>query len=320
VAQWDLRGAELEAYTSTVAEPPDFDVFWERSLAGGPPGLRLDRVDTGLTAIDTWDATFDGFGGHPIRGWLHLPVGGAGGPLLPAVVQFQGYNGGRGLPHEHVLWALAGYAHFVTDTRGQGSGWTVGDTPDPAGSGPAQPGFLTRGVEHPDGHFYRRVFTDAAHAVAALRTHDAVDPQRIAVAGASQGGGIALAAAALVEGVSAVLVDVPFLCDIPRAVEITDTDPYAEVTRYLRAHRGARERTLATLAYFDGVHFARRAKAPALFSVALMDTICPPSTVYAAYNAYGGPKQIDVYPDDEHEGGGAAHQVRQLGWLRSLTP
>jgi cephalosporin-C deacetylase len=141
----------------------------------------------------------------------------------------------------------------------------------------------------------------------------------VAVAGASQGGGIALAAGALAPGVSAVLADVPFLCHIARAAEISDTDPYAEVTRYLRAHRDARERTLATLSYFDGVNFARRATAPALFSVALMDTTCPPSTVYAAYNAYAGPKQIDVYPDDEHEGGGAAHQVRQLAWLRSLT-
>ena len=61
---------------------------------------------------------------------------------------------------------------------------------------------------------------------------------------------------------------------------------------------------------------ARRATAPGLFSVALMDEICPPSTVFAAYNAYGGPKEIAVYPYNDHEGGGPFHEVAQLRWLR----
>jgi cephalosporin-C deacetylase len=73
--------------------------------------------------------------------------------------------------------------------------------------------------------------------------------------------------------------DVPFLCHFERAVDISDTDPYAEITRYLSVHRGAVRQTFATLSYFDGVNFARRAAAPALFSVALMDQTCPPSTV-----------------------------------------
>ena len=67
----------------------------------------------------------------------------------PGVVQYQGYNGGRGLPHEHVFWASAGYAHLVVDTRGQGSGWTTGAHRRPGRAGPAQPGFLTRGDRGP---------------------------------------------------------------------------------------------------------------------------------------------------------------------------
>jgi cephalosporin-C deacetylase len=266
--------------------------------------------------VRSFDVTFNGFGGHPIRGWLHLPASTEPAERLAAVVQFQGYNGGRGLVHEHLFWALAGYAHFVMDTRGQGSGWSVGATPDPVGSDPSHPGFMTRGIRAPDAHFYRRVFADAVRAVEAVRSHNSVDPNRVAIVGSSQGGGIALATSALVPDVAAVMSDVPFLCSIARGVEISDSDPYNEVVRYLRVHRDAREQALATLSYFDGAVFSRRARAPALFSVALMDTICPPSTVFAAYNAYTGPKEIVVYPDNDHEGGGPVHQARQLRWLR----
>ena len=318
---WDLSLAELEQYSPTVEEPADFDEFWAETIEETRRhdlGLRLASVETMLTAVESWDVTFNGFGGHPIRAWLHLPAGTTTDRRLPAVVQYQGYNGGRGLVHEHLLWALAGYAHLVTDTRGQGSGWTVGDTPDPVGSAPAQPGFTTRGIGDPRDHFYRRVFADAVRAVEAVCSHGAVDPGRVAVTGASQGGGVALAVAALAQETTALMCDVPFLCHIARGVELATADPYAEVTRYLRAHRDAREQAFRTLSYVDGVAFARRAQVPALFSVGLMDPICPPSTVYAAYNAYAGPKQIATYPENEHEGGGAAHLTRQLQWLPTV--
>jgi cephalosporin-C deacetylase len=49
-----------------------------------------------------------------------------------------------------------------------------------------------------------------------------------------------------------------------------------------------------------------------------MDPVCPPSTVCAAYNAYSGPKEIRVYPFNEHEGGQAFHEAEQLRWLHDL--
>jgi cephalosporin-C deacetylase len=234
------------------------------------------------------------------------------------VVQYQGYNGGRGLAHEHVFWATAGYAHLVVDTRGQGSGWTIGATSDPTGSPPAQPGFLTRGIEDPGTYYYRRVYTDGVRALEVLRGHELVDPARVAVAGASQGGGISLAVAALAPAsVAAVLCDVPFLCDFRRAAAVAQAEPYLELVRYLRAHRDRVESTFAALDYFDGAVLARLATSPALFSVALMDEICPPTTVFAAYNAYAGPKEIEVYEFNDHEGGEAFQRTRQLAWLES---
>src|SRR5690606_32709852 len=139
----------------------------------------LRPVENGLVAVETFDVTFPGYAGHPIRAWLHLPAEPLRSGPLPGVVQYQGYNGGRGLPHEHVFWATAGYAQLVVDPRGQGSGWTTGATGDPGGSGPSQPGYLTRGVEHRDGYYYRRAHADACRAVAVLHEHDAVDRGRV---------------------------------------------------------------------------------------------------------------------------------------------
>ena len=78
------------------------------------------------------------------------------------------------------------------------------------------------------------------------------------------------------------------------------------------------ETVFRTLSYFDGVNFAARAKAKALFSVGLMDDICPPSTVYAAYNHYSGDKEIAVYNYNNHEGGGPFQLRKQAQFLRDL--
>ncbi|KPC72196.1 acetyl xylan esterase, partial [Thermoactinomyces vulgaris] len=75
------------------------------------------------------------------------------------------------------------------------------------------------------------------------------------------------------------------------------------------------ERAFATLDYFDGVNFAARGTAPALYSVALMDDVCPPSTVFAAYNRWQGEKQITVWPWNGHEGGGILQRAEQLKFL-----
>ncbi|GAA5038650.1 acetylxylan esterase [Microbacterium fluvii] len=319
--RFDLSPAELETYAPDVREPADFDDFWSTTLTEA----RAHGDDVTVVAeaspfrtLEVFDVTFPGFAGDPIKAWLTLPVG-IDGPL-PAVVEYNGYGGGRGLPVERLGWASAGYAHLFMDTRGQGSMWgSGGDTPDPHGTGPSSTGFMTRGIESPADYYYRRVFTDAVRAVDAVRQLPGIDTEHIAVVGGSQGGGIALAAGALADGVTAVLTDVPFLCHFERAVGMTGGDPYQEVVRYLSVHRGAEDRVFETLSYFDGVNMARRATAPALFSVGLLDPICPPSTVYAAFNHYAGAtKQIAVYPHNEHEGGQSHQWLRQTEFVTSV--
>lgn len=315
--RFDLPLEELRAYSPEVAEPSDFDSFWSRTIsearaAGWAP--RVERVKSALTGVEVHGVEFAGFAGDPIRAWYLVPSNSAG--RLAAVVEFAGYGSGRGRPHERLSWVNSGYAYLLMDTRGQGSRWgSGGDTADPHGTGPSVPGYMTRGIESPDTYFYRRVFTDAVRAIDAIRGFERVDPERIAVTGGSQGGGIALAVAGLVPDLAAAMPDVPFLSHFERAVGLTDEDPYQEIVRYLAVERDAVEGTFQTLSYFDGVNFAKRSTAPGLFSVALLDPVCPPSTVFAASNAYAGGADIEVYRFNQHEGGGGIHWERQATWL-----
>jgi cephalosporin-C deacetylase len=319
VARTDLTIEELIDYRPTVAEPADFDDFWDETLSEARAvdlDVRLEPVETPYRTVDICDASFRGFAGDRINAWLLSPRD--EGPR-PAVVEFVGYNGGRDVPGAQLALASAGYTHLIVDTRGQGSGWGGGGaTGDSYGSGPQAPGFMTKGIEDPKSYYYRRVFVDAVRAIEAIRGLPDVDATKVAVQGISQGGGITLAVAGLVQDIVAVMPDVPFLCHFRRAVDICDQDPYMEITRYLAVHRGAADTTFNTLSYFDGVNFAQRASVPALFSVALMDKICPPSTVYAAYHAYGGPKEIVVYSFNDHEGGLSHQRLAQIKWLNRL--
>lgn len=318
---FDLPLEQLQTYKPPRVEPADFDAFWTATLAETrqhPLDARFVPVDAGLKLVETIDLTFNGFAGQPIKGWLLLPKERSG--PLPCVVEFIGYGGGRGQPLDWLSYSVAGYAHLIMDTRGQGSTWRKGDTPDPepADTNPHHPGFMTRGVLSPQTYYYRRVFTDGVRAVEAARSHPAVDGDRIAITGSSQGGGISLAVGGLAPDLAAVLPDVPFLCHYRVATEIVDSEPYGEIVRYCKVHRDKIEQVFATLSYFDGVNFAVRSSAPGLFSTALMDQTCPPRTVFAAYNHYAGPKQIKVWPYNEHEGGQTDQTMEKLRFLAAL--
>ncbi|WP_026459833.1 acetylxylan esterase [Schaalia suimastitidis] len=325
--RFDMELSELENYRPVVTEPHDLDEFWAATLAENPfdaNAISVVEAEHPLVTVKVWDVTFPGYAGDAVRAWLTVPANAT--EPLPAVVQYNGYGGGRGLSHEHLEWASAGFAHLFMDTRGQGGTWgSGGDTADPHGGGSADQGYMTRGIEDPHTHYYRRLYVDAHHCVEAAANLPQVDASRIAVQGISQGGALTIAAAALNHRVIAAMPDVPFMCHFERAVGMTDAFPYQEIVRYLSVFRGREQQVLSTLSYFDGVLLGARAAAPALFSTALLDTVCPPSTVFAARNWWASRSgvqmerpQIRVYPHNGHEGGQGYQWREQVAWLKDL--
>lgn len=311
---YDLPLDQLRRYRTTTEEPAGLDDWWAGRLAAARSlarPLRLTRHEPELYGpLEVYDAEFSGAGGDRIKAWYIKP------PKADKIaVRFIGYGGGRGTPAEHVLLPSVGYGVFVMDTRGQGGRWTTGATPDGGqGDGPELSLVMTRGVTTPEDYYYTRLFTDAVLAVDAALELSGGAP--VAVGGGSQGGGLSLAAAAFHKrNVAVCHADVPFLCDIQRAVTLAPNAPYTEISEFLAHNTHLVDTTLNTLRYIDCALLARRITATTLVSVSLMDMICPPSTVFAAYNEITADKDIAVHPFSGHDVP-RAHAERQLRHLR----
>jgi cephalosporin-C deacetylase len=318
---FDLPEEQLRTYRTTTPEPDDLDQWWAARLEEARSEARETTLERHQPetygALPVWDVEFSGGRGDRIRGWYLRPAGSGDAPL-PLVVTYIGYGGGRSVPSDHLGLAALGFANLVMDTRGQGGRWSTGATPDGTTSGTfaERSEVMTRGITRPEDYYYTRLYVDAVRALEVAAELPGVDPDRVGVTGGSQGGGLALAAAALAPSrVKVCAADVPFLCDIRRAITLTEEYPYAEVADFLANHLDLVDTALDTLRYIDNALLASRITAETSIVVGLMDQVCPPSTVFAAYNAINAPKRIEVNPFGIHAHS-SQHDERKLRFLR----
>lgn len=308
MAYFDLPLHELQTYRPALTRRPDFDQFWRDTLtesSAQPLDLRLEPLDLPYMGVRLFRVVYAGWHGAAIVGLYATPVG--RGPF-PGIAMYHGYSWHRPEPFELLSWVSQGYAVLAIDVRGQS-----GESGDTLGyPGGHVPGFLTLGIGDPHRYYYRGVYVDALRALEVLAAQPEVDPARIGITGGSQGGGITLAAAAL-SGIGAAynlpaggrvraaVAEIPFLCHFERAATLMDAGPYQEIGSYCRRSGVVPAAVFHTLSYFDGMNLADRINAPTLVTVGLMDTICPPSTIFAAYNHITAPKEVFVSQFGEHE-------------------
>ena len=314
----DLPLSGLLAYAGRNPRPADFDAYWAaalRELDATDPQPEL-RPATAITphhteALDLW---FTGVGGARIYAKYLRPKS-ASTPSTstltstlkparrPAVLQFHGYSGHSGDWLDKFGWPAEGFCYAAMDCRGQGgrsedSGRVKGTT---------LRGHIVRGLDDPDPRnlAFRQIFLDTAQLARVVMNFPEVDADRVGCFGASQGGALSLACAALEPRIRRAAPVFPFLCDYQRVWEMDLTkDAYEELRIFFRAFdpRHEREDDIFTkLGYIDCQHLAPRIQAEVLMFTSLMDTICPPSSQFAAYNKITAPKNFVLYPDFTHE-------------------
>lgn len=294
---------QLQSYLGRNPRPADFDEFWERALGeldAVDPAIWLEPAGFEAGFAECFDLWFTGVGGSRIHAkYLRPRVSGA---AHPAVLHFHGYTGRSPDWSELLGWVGRGYSIAALDCRGQG-----GLSEDRGGvHGNTHRGHIIRGIDDdPSRLLFRQIFLDTAQLARIVMGMDEVDPARVGATGGSQGGGLTLACAALAPEVKLAAATFPFLTDYKRTWEMDlAVDAYEELQTYFRKFDPRHEReddVFTRLGYIDVQHLADRIRGEVLMITGLMDTVCPPSTQYAAYNRITAPKRVVLYPDFGHE-------------------
>ena len=300
----DMSLEKLREYQGRNARPADFDAFWERSLTE----MRLVQANVELTPsefkvpyADCFDMFFTGVRGARIHAKLLKPkrIDRRG----PAICRFHGYSGSAGDWTGHLGYAAAGFVVAALDCRGQG-----GLSEDAGGvRGTTLNGHIIRGLwEGADKLLFRDIFLDTAQLAGLVMAMPEVDPGRVAAEGGSQGGGLTLACASLEPRICRAAPVYPFLCDYRRVWEMDlAKDAYNELRAFFRNHDPRHtqiEEWFRRLGYIDCQNLAPRIRGEVLMATGLMDTICPPSTQFAAFNKITSKKEVAIFPDFGHEG------------------
>jgi len=293
----DMPLSELWDYRPALTRPDDFDDYWSEALSAGrgqPFDARVSPRSYPADGVELFDVALAAFGGGTISCQLMKP---AGKTRLPTVVFYHGYSGAGPTPFALLPWACQGFAAMGVDCRGQGGRSTDGA----AYPGGHRPGFMTQGIEHPNQYYYRYTYVDCVRALDWLAEQDDVDPTRMGITGISQGGGLTLAVAGLSDRPKLAISEVPFLCHFRRSVDIAAAGPYREVADWMRFRPETAELSWRTLEYVDCMNLAGRIRCRTVVTVGLWDDICPPSSVFAAYNHIEADKQMEVFDFTGHE-------------------
>ena len=304
---FDLPIEELQAYQGKNPRPRDFDEFWEKGLA---EMRALDRqvelipAEFQASNAQCFHLYFTGVGGARVHAKLLQPRNAT--QPHPALLLFHGYTGDSGDWYDKLGYVAEGFAVAALDCRGQAG--LSNDTSTVEGN--TLHGHIIRGLDDalhgsPDKLLFRQVFLDTAELARIVMDMPVVDANRVGAMGASQGGALTVACAALEPRIKRAVPVYPFLSDYQRVWEMDQAkDAYLELQEYFRhsdpTHR-CEEQVFETLGHIDIQFLAARIRAEVLWAIGLMDTVCPPSSQFAVFNKIVSPKTMAVYPDFGHE-------------------
>jgi cephalosporin-C deacetylase len=293
----DMPLEQMRQYRPALTREPDFETYWKKTIAEAlaqPLHVELVPYDLPARDVQCFALRFDGFQGGRIAGWYVRPKG-AG--KFPGVCLYHGYSGRATRLMDMLAYAYQGMCVLSMDCRGQN-----GLSQDTAVyDGGHCSGWMTQGIRDPESYYYRYVYADAVRALEVLARQNEVDETRLAITGISQGGGITLAVAGLSDRPKLALPDIPYLCHFKRATDITPNGPYPEIVNFIKTFPQLHDCVFQTLSYCDCMNLAPWIQCRTVVLNCLWDDICPPSTIFAAYNHMKAEREMEIYPFHKHE-------------------
>lgn len=298
----DMSLEKLLQYQGITPRPENFDEYWENAMQemrSVSSNVELVKAEYQFPNSECYDMYFTGVRNARIHVKYLRPIT---DKPTPAMLIFHGYAGSSGDWSSKLSYVNAGFSVFAIDVRGQG-----GPSQDVGGTlGTTYRGHIVRGLEDsPENLTYRHIFLDTAQLAGIVLSMKEIDASKVMTYGTSQGGALSIVCAALEPRICKAGITHPFLSDYKRTWEMDLTVNAYEELRYFFRNKDPqhkRETEIFTkLGYIDVQNLACRIKADVLFAATLMDTICPPSTQFAAYNKIASKKELVVYHDFAHE-------------------
>ncbi|MFT5466403.1 MAG: cephalosporin-C deacetylase [Verrucomicrobiales bacterium] len=293
----------------SMKPPADFDEFWaaqRAKLAKSPMEFTQEpaKAEKGIEAVDIQiQAETDG---PPVSGYFAKPTA-AEPKSLPAVLWVHGAGVRSSSLGQALIGARGGFLSMDINAHGIPNG-KQGDFYKELTAGKLN-NYRFDGRESRDTIYFRGMILRLARAIDFLTSQPEWDGKVMAVIGHSQGGLQALAAGGLDDRVTFIGSGVPAGCDHTGMV----ADRISGWPKIVPNPSGEEPdpAIIKATRYIDAVNFASRCKADAIVSVGFIDRVCPPTSVYAAYNALSGKKQIINEPAMGHA---APEPIKKQFW------
>lgn len=290
---------KLTAYTQL---PDDFEAFWKANKEeqeAFPLTYTQERAEEYCTdKIDCYLVKITlNRKGQAMYGYLTMPKDAEDG-TCPVVLCPPG-AGVKTIkePLRHKYYAENGCVRLEIEIHGLNptlSADTFSEITKALSNGPNN--YLNNGLDNKDNFYMKRVYTGLVRCIDLLTSLPQWDGKNVIVQGGSQGGALAIIAAALDSRVTACVANHPALSDMARY----KSGHAGGYPHYFNTPGVGTDEHIRTMAYYDVVNFARFVKATTHLTWGYNDNTCPPTTSYIVYNTLSCPKDALITPINEH--------------------
>jgi cephalosporin-C deacetylase len=235
-------GINPELISSPQDKQPDFDAFWEQTLAelaAVEPEYTLTLLEEHSNDVRrTYRVDMKSFGGESISGVYVEPVKPG---KYSTTIYYMGYN--SDLYYQHPS-SNPDMVEFTLCVRGQALNEPEGERVK----------WVAEGLESKESYYYRGAFADVVRAIDFVCSREKVDQERLVAEGESQGGAFSFISASLDHRIKAIAPAVPFLGDYPDYFKVASW-PGNEILQKQKELGISDEELYRTLSYFDVKNF-----------------------------------------------------------------